>query len=273
MIDKYLFSDNPIPFHSIRCTKKREILFAPVHMHDFYEIDIFVSGYGETVINQTKYCIKPGSVFLLTPADIHNYTMSQKATVMNISFNPDILEYSPFLEILYPLQYISAQLPDPTFQNLLNYVTIINDECEEKKQFGRKYISMILSCILIDLYRLNQHNPEIIEHSIPYYIPVQKALYYIRSNFKEKITLKSAADYANMSASNLSKKFSEYFNIGFNEYLTDLRLEYAKMLILNTSEKITDIAFYSGFNSLSYFQHSFTGKYGVTPKSLRKTTN
>ena len=46
-------------------------------------------------------------------------------------------------------------------------------------------------------------------------------------------------------------------------------LEYAKMLIINTSEPITDIASYSGFNSQTYFQQVFLKKYGTTPKNFR----
>lgn len=270
MIHKFLFSDNNVPYYNVNCAPIRSITDSQMHIHDYYEIEIFLDGEGETVINQTKHSIQPGSVFLVTPADIHSYTFKDGAKVLSIAFTPDVLEYSPFLEILYPMQHISAFLNESSLKTLLNYVDRIKEECDEKKQFGKKYISMLLSCILIDLYRSNKNNSNIVEHSIPYYIPVQKALYYIRSHFKEKITLKSVADYSNVSPSTLSKKFSEYVKIGFNDYLMDLRLEYAKMLIFNTSEQITDIAFYSGFNSLSYFQRAFIEKYGVTPKSLRK---
>ncbi len=267
---KFLFSDNNVPYYNVSCAPIRSITDTKMHLHDYYEIEIFLGGDGETIINQSKYELHPGSVFLVTPADIHCYKFKDGATVLSIAFTPDVLEYSPFLEILYPLQHISAVLDAAELQTILNHVNRIKAECAEKKQFGKKYISMLLSCILIDLYRSNENNSNIVEHSIPYYIPVQKALYYMRSHFKEKITLKSTADYANISSSALSKKFSEYIKIGFNEYLTNLRLEYAKMLILNTSEKITDIAFYSGFNSLSHFQRSFIKAYRVTPKSLRK---
>jgi AraC-like DNA-binding protein len=104
----------------------------------------------------------------------------------------------------------------------------------------------------------------------PYYLPVQKALYYIRAHFKEDITLKSVSEFAGIPTATLSKKFPEHLGFGFKEYLVDLRLDYAKMLITNTNEQITDIAFYSGFNSLSYFQRVFMEKYGITPKNYRR---
>ena len=180
---KFLFSDNNVPYYNVSCAPIRSITDTKMHLHDYYEIEIFLGGDGETVINQSKYKVHPGSVFLITPADIHSYKFVDGASVLSIAFTPDVLEYSPFLEILYPMQHISASLSDADIKTLINYIDRIKEECDEKKQFGKKYISMLLSCLLIDLYRSNENNANIAEHSIPYHLPVQKALYYMRSHF------------------------------------------------------------------------------------------
>ena len=65
-----------------------------------------------------------------------------------------------------------------------------NKIAEQKKQFTKKYMSLLLSCILIELYRINTNDSEILEEKIPPSLHIQKAIYFIRSHFKENITQK-----------------------------------------------------------------------------------
>lgn len=244
---------------------------ASMHFHDFYELEIILSGTGTTTINQTTYEVKPGSIFLLTPSDIHCYTSSDDSgfEIANLIFTAEAIEYSAFLEIIYPMTYVAGNIGKKLQNKLLGYIDEIVNEYESENQFKKKYISMLLSCILIELFRLNKNTAKPFELSVPFYMPIQKALYYLRTHFKENISLTDVTTYANISNSTFCKKFPQYVGMGFKEYLTDLRLEYAKMLIINTSEPITDIASYSGFNSQTYFQQVFLKKYGSTPKNFR----
>ena len=145
-----------------------------------------------------------------------------------------------------------------------------NKIAEQKKQFTKKYMSLLLSCILIELYRINTNDSEILEEKIPTSLQIQRAIYFIRSHFKENITQKDVADNCDISISTLNRKLTEYLGMGFKKYLVNLRLEYARQLILQTEEQITNIALFSGFNSLSYFQRAFTKKFNMTPTAYRK---
>ena len=240
------------------------------HFHDYYELEIILSGTGKTLINGKEYPVKPGSVYLLTPADVHKYEFYEEVTLLNLVFVPKAIEYSLFMEKLYPLEFVIATLTGADLERLITYVEQIEKEISVGGQYSKKYVSLLLSCILIELYRHDEKDKKSCANTNPYYLPVQKALYYIRAHFKEDITLKSVSEFAGIPTATLSKKFPEHLGFGFKEYLVDLRLDYAKMLITNTNEQITDIAFYSGFNSLSYFQRVFMEKYGITPKNYRR---
>lgn len=213
--------------------------------------------------------MKKGSVVLLTPTDIHCYKNVRNATILNLTFVPDVMEYSSCFELLYPLKYIYAVLDDAKLADFTYYINkmLLETKTSNEKTLtlSRKYISSLLSCLFIELYRLNNLYSD---HAYP---PVQKAVYFIRSHFKEPITLQEVSENCGLSVSTLNRKLNDYLNMSFKEYLINLRLEYAKQLIVRTTLKITDIAFFSGFNSLSYFQRTFIKKYDTTPNNFRKS--
>ena len=57
--------------------------------------------------------------------------------------------------------------------------------------------------------------------------------------------------------------------MGFQEYVTGLRIEKAKMLLDETNEKISRIAESCGFRSASYFIVVFRKQLGISPNEYR----
>ena len=71
--------------------------------------------------------------------------------------------------------------------------------------------------------------------------------------------------------------FSAFFirevGIGFNEYITGLRVEQAKELLEQTNKKVSDIAVQCGFRSSSYFIVVFRKQTGMSPKEYQNMKN
>ena len=59
--------------------------------------------------------------------------------------------------------------------------------------------------------------------------------------------------------------------MGFKEFLVDLRLKHACQLLVYSNEAITDIAYYCGFNSTSYFLTVFKKRYKMSPLKYRNS--
>lgn len=100
---------------------------------------------------------------------------------------------------------------------------------------------------------------------------IQNTAKYIRTNYNQPITLKIAAQYANMSTTYFSKKFKSVTGFGFKEYLCKIRLTEASKLLLETNNSITDIAFSCGFSDSNYFGDVFKKLKGISPLQYRKT--
>lgn len=90
---------------------------------------------------------------------------------------------------------------------------------------------------------------------------------------KENFTvgLSRMLEYAHMSQEHLTRVFKKYTGITPTQYINELRLEYAAMLITDKGTEISDACFLSGFNNISHFYHQFKKKYGCSPKQYLST--
>lgn len=93
---------------------------------------------------------------------------------------------------------------------------------------------------------------------------------YIRENYKEDISLSSAADKANISSVYLSRLFKKEEGINFLDYLNQYRIDEAKKMLKDVQYNILDVADESGFNNTRYFSKIFKKNVGITPSEYRK---
>ncbi len=99
---------------------------------------------------------------------------------------------------------------------------------------------------------------------------LNKAIMFIKENYRSDISRDGLAAHLGMSPNYFSKLFREYTGQKMNEYITDLRIAHALELLEHSDEKIIDIAYSSGFDNLRTFNRAFLKKVGVPPHNHRK---
>lgn len=82
-------------------------------------------------------------------------------------------------------------------------------------------------------------------------------------------TLKQLAYIYHKNPKYMGRLFSREMNTSFNKYCLMLRLQKAERLLLETADKVIDIALVCGFDSISYFNRSFKEQYGMSPSDYR----
>ncbi len=95
---------------------------------------------------------------------------------------------------------------------------------------------------------------------------------YIIKNYNKEINLKNIADEFCFEYSYFSRKFVKKTGKTFKQYLTDVRLENAYNLIMNTKHSMYEIAEMVGYKNYNSFSRNFTQKYGRNPTEMRKDT-
>ena len=100
--------------------------------------------------------------------------------------------------------------------------------------------------------------------------PTVKAREYLRSHYREKISLADIARVVGLSPSRFDHVFKEKNGQTFVHYLRDIRLEKAKLLLTSSSLRIVEIALEVGFISLGHFNRTFREREGLAPRAYRK---
>lgn len=99
---------------------------------------------------------------------------------------------------------------------------------------------------------------------------INKVLKIIEEEFMEGISLAIIADRVYISPNHLGQVFYKSTGKTFNSYLTDFRMQKAKMLLVESTRNLSDIARMVGINDETYFCTLFKSFYGTTPGKYRK---
>lgn len=98
------------------------------------------------------------------------------------------------------------------------------------------------------------------------------ALQYIRSNFKENLSLEIVASVVFLNPVYFSKLFKQRTGNGYKEYVTQLRMERAEELLGDHQLTITKIGELVGYPDVRHFTQVFRKKYDCTPSQFRMST-
>ena len=94
---------------------------------------------------------------------------------------------------------------------------------------------------------------------------------YISCNYGNKnLSLRELAEHLGVSYGYLSAAFARTYNKTFKSYLTSLRIEKARRLLMERKYKIYEIADMTGYSSSRYFTEAFKRYYGLSPVDYLK---
>ena len=93
---------------------------------------------------------------------------------------------------------------------------------------------------------------------------------YIQTHYQEKLSLQELGQVFHMSPKYFSVFFQKHFTRNFTEYLTAIRIERAKIMLVESDADIELISQQTGFTSSSYFIRMFRETLGLTPGQYRK---
>lgn len=99
----------------------------------------------------------------------------------------------------------------------------------------------------------------------------EAAISYIRQNYPDSnLNLNAIADHVQLTPTYLSTLFKKYRRQNINNYITDVRIDAACLLLKNTSESLKTISMQVGYANQYYFSSVFKKKMGMTPSMYRE---
>lgn len=99
---------------------------------------------------------------------------------------------------------------------------------------------------------------------------VERAIETMHNNLGDKLTIDDLARSAMFSKFHFSRVFQRVTGVSPGRFLSAMRLEEAKRLLLSTSITVADIGHQVGYNSVGTFSSRFRSSVGVSPITYRQ---
>jgi len=93
---------------------------------------------------------------------------------------------------------------------------------------------------------------------------------FLGASYRDRLTLEDGARQACLSPFHFNRLFAEAFGETPHEFVTRLRIETAKRLLLAENHSVTDICFDVGYESLGSFSTRFRSLTGLSPSAFRR---
>lgn len=100
--------------------------------------------------------------------------------------------------------------------------------------------------------------------------PITGLTRYLQTHLAEDISLNRLAEEFHLSAPYISQLFKGEIGVNFLTYLTNIRMEQARKLLLSTSLPIAEVSEQCGYGDYRVFTKAFKKAEGVTPSQYRR---
>lgn len=107
------------------------------------------------------------------------------------------------------------------------------------------------------------------ENSVEYSLPVRSVIQYVDRNLYSPFTMGILCDHLKMNQAYISKLFKKETGLLFSNYLRLVKMNEARRLLANPSNKVYQIAELLGYQDYPYFFRIFKQTFGYAPTALR----
>ncbi|REG98426.1 helix-turn-helix domain-containing protein [Flavobacterium aquicola] len=210
-----------------------------------------------------------------------NYRTKKRKT-LEITFTEDYLEqlFYPNLKTAIPLladaitnktpyaMWDSSKSISPKLYILIEDIIQCNYTGAIKKAFLESKVVEILSYLFTIINE--EENTKISEDlSSQDYLKIVAVEKILKEQFKEKHTLASIAAQVGLNDFKLKKYFKIVYNTTVFHYLTELRMEYAKQLIMENDYSVALVSEELGYKNPQHFTVAFKKVFGYLPSKLK----
>lgn len=234
-----------------------------------YQLLYIAAGTAHFFIHGREHLVTAGNMIIFYPDEPQHYKYyrEEKTLVYWVHFTgscvDEILEHYNIVRgenIIY-----SGTSPD--FQWLFNQII---QELQLCRTGFDEMLTLLLRNIFILISRSLETNKKFTDTMEK---EVSNAIYYFRENFNKEINIEKYSESQNLSVSWFIRCFRQITGQTPLQYIINLRISNAQMLLETTDYTISQIAENVGYENPLYFSRLFHKQTGISPKEYRKNHN
>lgn len=242
---------------------------------DYFEVGYILSGARKIITPDKTYNASAGMVGITHPYIYH------KTVAIAEPYECILIRFTwAFAEPL--IQRVGRTLVDK-----LNAQTIFDFSETSQKKIIRMFLEMeeeykkdspykefvlqgMLFRLLFAIYEEKLSVSNVMTNSTPLTPPIMDAIVYMENNFMNNPTLEETAKVAGFSTAYFSRLFAAQVGKSYTEYLDNIKIKHAQILLTQTKKTIMEIAEETGYCHGNYLNSQFKKKVGMTPGQYRK---
>ena len=252
--------------YGVRCIVNTPRGEYPLHRHDYFEFEVIKSGSIAHELNGARETLSKGAAVALSPGDVHRFSVLSPVEICNLCIYykdaPGAVE-KLLSAVKFPLR---GQFFGQDLDTLIDLFEKTEQAVKTGGAFEREIATAYTVLFLANFFSGTQSQ---VAEGMGY-THVARAMAFIAANFTSDISLEDVADSVYLTPGYFSKLFMRISGKSFIRYLTEQRVEHAKLLLATTDQSVTEVAFASGFGSFSAFSRAFRACCEMTPREFRK---
>ncbi len=247
------------------------------HYHPEYELTYILKGKGKRLVGDVYEKFQEGDLVLIPPMLPHTWVSEKKGKencrAIVIQFSVDFIEQLfqfPEMTCLKKL-FVNAD------RGLQLTITKNHDLplLLQKIVEGNELVSFTLLLQVLQQLTAKKAAPVVSVNYKPMrgnenQQRINKVFQYVQKEFADHISLKKAASLIHLSESAFCKFFKRASGKTFSDYTNEIRIAHACQLLIESDTSISEIAYNSGFDSVTYFNRVFLRKKKLRPLEHRK---
>ncbi len=276
----YFNPDKNFPFF-IQYGKHDDVLY--MHSHkDFAELVIVLSGSATHVVNDERFPVSQGDIFVISNDTEHGYEDTNHFRLCNIMFKPERL-FDLNSDIATVPGFHALFICEPFYSKTRHFssrLRITSEDFIKTKMLTDSILSEYVarkegwqtSIIATFIYLVTMLSRFYTQADIPdnsMIMSLAETVSYINTHYMEEISIQELAENASYSERHFLRLFKDAYNTSPREYIMTLRLSSACTMLTRSNNSIADIAVLNGFNNSNYFCRIFKTKFGMSPGQYR----
>jgi AraC-like DNA-binding protein len=243
------------------------------HAHDFYLLLYITEGTGTHTVDLVTYELRPGSLFFLTPGQVHHWQLNADTRGYLVFFDTDF----------YLFRYPGSRLYEyPFFDHAHPPVLYLpNDELEIRPLFERIYAEYAASQLnQADVFRSYLHlGLELAARHYPALPAAETNLAQqqirqfgtlLNQHYRTKRSVSDYAELLHLTANHLNALCRRVLNKTASALIHERVITEAQRLLSHSALSVAQVAYELGFEDASYFVRYFRKYAGTTPEVFRQ---
>lgn len=266
--------DFPFEYHHITPTHPQYIM--ALHWHVEFEIVRILCGTFQLSIDELEYTVEKGSVIFIPAGSVHS-GLPRSCTYECIVFDMNMLmnkndSCCRLIRKIIDHEIEPAYVYTESYNDIHQYAWSMFDAIASRKEGYQLVVLGSLYQVIGTVFSNQYYNPapEQPPRNHKRIIQLKTALEFMESSYNKQITLEEMSGSVDMSPKYFCRFFHEMTHRTPIDYLNYYRIERACYQLMTTDQSITEVAYSSGFNDLSYFIKTFKKYKGTTPKQYLK---